>query len=92
VENICQTTLHHFPQQNSQDHTNLISKITRVKDAYSKYQTYWPAMQHPIYHTTVGTLVEKGKRNLLPFMISAFCYALNKIFTLLGCYTTQIGS
>jgi len=92
VANICHITLHHFPQQNSQDHTNLISKITGVKDAHSKYQTYWPAMQYLIYHTTVGTPVEKGKRNLVPFMISGFCHAVNEIFTILGCYTAQIDS
>jgi len=61
MANIYQTTLHHIPQQHSQNHTNLISKITTVKDSHSKYQTYQPVMQYPIYHTTVGT----PKRNPL---------------------------
>jgi hypothetical protein len=65
----------------------LISKITRVKDEHSKYQIYLPVMQCPIHHTTVGTPVEKEKRNLLPFVISAFCHAVNEIFTLTGCCT-----
>jgi cytoplasmic iron level regulating protein YaaA (DUF328/UPF0246 family) len=84
VANICQTILHHKPQQHSQNHTNLISKITGVKDAHSKYQIYRPEMQYPMYHTTAGTPAETGKRNLLQFVTSAFCRAVNEIFTLLG--------
>jgi len=83
MANICQTILHPTPQQHSQNHTNLISKIPGVKDAHSKYQTYRPVMQYPMYHTTVATPVETGKRNLLPFVSSAFCHAVNEIFTLL---------